>query len=97
MSRKNRYIVSYDIVCDKRRRRIAELLGDYGGRVQKSVFECILEKQSLTQLTRKLAGMIDEKEDSILIYLVCNACFQKNIALGLEPVRIDETTEFEII
>ncbi|MEY3826628.1 MAG: hypothetical protein RLZZ148_1445 [Cyanobacteriota bacterium] len=36
------YIIAYDIPCDKRRKKIADLLEGYGSRVQYSVFECFL-------------------------------------------------------
>jgi CRISPR-associated protein Cas2 len=41
------YLVSYDIPDDRRRTRLAKLLKDYGGRVQYSVFECLLNQELL--------------------------------------------------
>ncbi|MBR8835369.1 MAG: CRISPR-associated endonuclease Cas2 [Stigonema ocellatum SAG 48.90 = DSM 106950] len=36
------YVVAYDVPCDKRRKKISDLLEGYGQRVQYSVFECLL-------------------------------------------------------
>jgi len=40
-------VVSYDIVDDKRRTKLAKKLCDFGKRVQYSVFECDLDEDSL--------------------------------------------------
>ena len=37
------YLVCYDIVSDRRRNKVSKLLEAYGLRVQKSVFECVLD------------------------------------------------------
>lgn len=97
MKHKTCYIVSYDIVCNKKRRRAANILEDYGIRMQKSVFECMLTPKALKELTRKLDAVIDKKEDSILIYMLCNACVKQNRFLGVKPVRLDEQKEYDIL
>ena len=43
-------IVSYDIVDDKRRTKLAKRLCDFGKRVQYSVFECDLSKEQLKKM-----------------------------------------------
>ena len=60
------YLISYDIVDDDRRRRVHEKLKDFGRRVQFSVFECDLA--DVSELRGDLAGLVDEREDSIRIY-----------------------------
>ena len=67
------YIVCYDIVDDKRRRKVYELLKDHGQRVQYSVFECLLDKKTMVRLKYKLRQMI-EGEDSIIVYPLCANC-----------------------
>ena len=44
------YTIAYDIVEDKRRNKIAAILGAYGDRVQYSVFECELKGDDLKEL-----------------------------------------------
>jgi CRISPR-associated protein Cas2 len=62
------YIIVYDITCDKRRKKIADLLEGYGKRVQYSVFECVLNKEQYEQLSLRLKKKIKLDEDSIRIY-----------------------------
>lgn len=67
-------VVSYDIVSDKRRRRVSKLLEGYGERQQYSVFECDVSEKRLAELKRKLGLLIDPQEDSVRIYRMCAMC-----------------------
>lgn len=69
-----RYIVVYDIVKDKRRHRIARILGGYGDRVQYSVFECILRQKQFDALWVEMENVVDTSQDSIRAYRLCAAC-----------------------
>lgn len=60
-------VVAYDTPDDRRRRRLARLLDDFGKRVQGSVFECWLEPPLIEHLTRRLARAAVASEDSIWI------------------------------
>lgn len=62
------YIVTYDIPCDKRRKKIADVLEGYGQRVQLSVFECFLSQQKYRQLKRHLEKFVKLEEDSVRFY-----------------------------
>jgi CRISPR-associated protein Cas2 len=77
-----RYIISYDITDDKRRLRIANLLLNYGVRVQYSVFECRLNEALLAKLRARLERLLKPDEDNIRIYRLCTACEREIIALG---------------
>jgi len=48
------YAVVYDITCDRERARVDRTLKNYGFRVQKSVFECRLNKKGVNQMIKKL-------------------------------------------
>lgn len=48
------YAVIYDISSDKERNKIDNLLQDFGFRVQKSVFECTLDKRGREELIERL-------------------------------------------
>lgn len=84
---KHVYVIAYDIVCDKKRRKVADILQDYGLRMQKSVFECALDAKALKELTQKLSAVIDPKQDSVLFYMLCKGCMKQHRFLGLEPFR----------
>ncbi len=64
-----RYVVSYDIGDDKRRRLVAKIMEGYGYRVQYSVFECDLEKRQLLALKKALRPLVKKQEmDSVRFY-----------------------------
>ncbi|WNZ23853.1 MAG: CRISPR-associated endonuclease Cas2 [Leptolyngbya sp. IPPAS B-1204] len=62
------YIVTYDIPCHRRRRRVSNLLEGYGRRVQYSVFECVLPSRKYDELRSRLRARINIKEDSVRFY-----------------------------
>lgn len=70
------YVVTYDIPCDKRRKKIADLLEGYGQRVQYSVFECALPAVKFRELTKRLRQRIKVEEDSVRIYPISHQMLQ---------------------
>lgn len=70
-------VVSYDISDDNKRRKIAEILKDYGARVQYSVFECNLDKKQLRKMIEELLSHIDREQDSLRVYHLCESCISK--------------------
>jgi len=75
-------VVSYDVVNDRRRTRLAHALKDFGVRVQYSVFECLLDAEALETLRRRAEKLIDPSEDSLRIYRLCRECEGKAEILG---------------
>ncbi len=75
------YLLAYDIADDKKRLKMANLLEEYGQRVQKSVFECRLNSTEHKNLLRKSQELI-EAEDSVRIYPLCQDCLKKVTAVG---------------
>jgi CRISPR-associated protein Cas2 len=68
-----RILVSYDVrtstpAGERRLRRVAQACVDYGQRVQKSVFECVVTASQLEVLRRRLLEELDEKEDNLRLY-----------------------------
>lgn len=66
-------LVSYDIVANRRRARIASELENFGVRVQKSVFECLLTDAQLRELQRRLDRRLRADEDRVRYYRFCPA------------------------
>lgn len=62
------YVVTYDIPCDKRRKRVSDLLAGYGQRVQYSVFECVLTHSKYDELRHRLQKRVNLSEDSVRFY-----------------------------
>ena len=86
------FVIAYDIVSDRRRAKLVKLLKDYGGRrVNYSVFECEMKKESFPKLKRGIVEVINRKEDRVLCYEICSACRGKSIAVGIEVRETQET------
>lgn len=64
--RVRRTLIAYDIPSDSRRTRIAKAIGQYGDRIQYSVFVVDVLPSSLIRLKSELNGLIDRAKDSIL-------------------------------
>ncbi len=62
-------VICYDIINNKRRYRFAKLLEHYAMRVQRSVFEGELSKNTYEELIRKIDQSIDS-EDNVRVYRI---------------------------
>ena len=76
-----KYVVCFDIVNDKKRKKIGEYLEEFGIRVQRSVFEIEISKTKLKNLLKIFNEMI-EKEDSIRFYQMQSDTINRSIFLG---------------
>jgi len=68
-------LVSYDVNTQdaegrKRLRRIARECGNWGQRVQFSVFECMVNPAQWTALRAKLLAVMDAEKDSLRFYFL---------------------------
>ena len=66
-------LVTYDVDTTTpegraRLRRVAKICEAYGHRVQKSVFEIVLQETDKLNLVARLNGTIDHKLDSVRLY-----------------------------
>lgn len=61
-----RTLICYDVIDDKRRTRLAKLLGKYGDRIQYSVFVVDISPAKLLRLRDEASAIINRNEDSIL-------------------------------
>ena len=75
-------VVSYDIPDDKRRTKVMKIVEGYGRRAQYSVFECELRPADLRQLQERLHAVLDDTEDDLRFYPLCNECLGKVTLLG---------------
>lgn len=76
------YLVSYDIVDDKKRTRLHKMLKNFGARNQYSVFECDLDGKKYVELEYKIRKIKIEQGDSIMVYPICSSCESKIIRKG---------------
>ncbi|MFN0071978.1 MAG: CRISPR-associated endonuclease Cas2 [Chloroflexota bacterium] len=66
-------LITYDVSTEsssgrRRLRQVAKLLEGHGQRVQKSVFECIVNPEQLEVLVHRLTRIIDTEMDSLRVY-----------------------------
>ncbi len=73
-SSKRLTIVIYDIVNDKRRRKMVKCLESFGIRVQKSAFECFLDDAMYKKLLKKVDKIIVSEEDLLRVYRLTSRC-----------------------
>lgn len=76
------FVVSYDIVDDKRRRQLSDYLESYGIRVQYSVFETELNQSQLNQLIKGVKKRIKADEDTVRIYPIAKDLREMIITIG---------------
>ena len=81
-----RLVIVYDISDNKRRRLLSDLLEGWAKRVNRSVFECLIDSQTkLKKLKANIAHIVDAKQDSVRLYVLCLTCIEKSEGLCDEP------------
>ncbi|AFY74775.1 CRISPR-associated endoribonuclease Cas2 [Synechococcus sp. PCC 7502] len=80
------YVITYDIPCDKRRKKVSDLLEGYGKRVQYSVFECVLSNAKFEELCKRLPKKIKIAEDSMRLYPISKHTVGQVIIWGEPPL-----------
>lgn len=58
------YVVSYDISSNRLRNKVAEVLLEYGRRMQYSVFECDISEDKFGELYKRLRKLTLDARDS---------------------------------
>ena len=91
-----KYLVTYDIANDKRRTKLADILSEYGARVNYSVFEIELnetkKERLLTEITLK--KLINKKYDSLRFYHLCENCVPKSFEICNREYPFEEVELF---
>ncbi len=78
-------IFAYDIIDDRRRARLAQLLEDKLSRVQDSVFEGWLTAAAAGRLSDRASLLLDDA-DSLRVYAVPRAALRHCRSLGPLPL-----------
>lgn len=87
-----RLIVCYDISDDERRNNVAKVLGEFGDRIQYSVFSCDVANEY--PIRTRLKAVIDPSVDSILIVNLGCGYARRTFWLGQRRIV---TTERDLI
>jgi CRISPR-associated protein Cas2 len=89
------YLIAYDVATTtpegrRRLRKVAQACKNYGQRVQKSVFECLVEPQHWLILRKSLIEIIEPNEDSLRIYPL-----DETVRRRIEHIGKNEPIDFE--
>ncbi|MHC1588001.1 MAG: CRISPR-associated endonuclease Cas2 [Candidatus Syntropharchaeia archaeon] len=85
-------MVSYDIIDDRKRAKLAEVVLDYGKRVQKSVFECHVSEREFLEMKERIEKIIDMEVDSVRYYFLCQRCIGQIQISGSGTIVEEEDT-----
>lgn len=88
-------LVTYDVSTtspagQRRLRKVAQACKNYGQRVQKSVFECLIEPEQWVLLRDDIMEIINPVEDSVRFYPL-----DANVRRGIEHIGVKEPIDFE--
>jgi len=88
-------VVTYDVSTEtpegrRRLRRVALECKNFGQRVQKSVFECIVNPMQYEEFIRRLLKIIKKEEDRLRIYRITEPKEKQ-----IEIYGVDGTVDFE--
>lgn len=85
-------LVTYDVVDNRRRTKLATFLEGYGRRVQKSVFECFMGLGEMQKLQEQMLKRISLPEDNVRLYWISADALPRTRTLGssmpAEPPQI---------
>lgn len=79
------WVIAYDIADDRRRRRLAGVLGKCAARVQESVFEAWLNGAELRALLADVAAVIEPSADAVRAYPLALRHPSRRETLGDQP------------
>lgn len=83
------FLICFDICDAKRLRNVARQMENFGVRVQQSVFECYLDERELHELQKRLASVINEEEDTIRYYSLCDKDRNAILIDGIGRITVD--------
>ena len=86
------YLVCYDIADDALREEVSTILGEYGERVQRSVFEVALRMDTdLDRLRGRLRTVLGDTPE-VRLYRLCENCRGESFTLLDEPIAVFPST-----
>lgn len=63
-------VVAYDVTDDGRRAKLASEMENFGSRVQRSVFECRLNRAQFAEMKRRIHRLI-QPADRVKLFVLC--------------------------
>ena len=87
-------VVSYDIADNGRRRKVFKMMKNYGHRVQRSVFECLLPAEKVQEMKKRIRSLMDRREDDVRYYTLCEACRHQATVQGIGKILKEQPVIF---
>lgn len=87
------FVVAYDVSESRERRKIDRLLTGLGQRVQKSVFECCLDKARETRLILELKKL-RLKTGHVRLYRLSGESVQHTIGVAPAVLELEKSASF---
>lgn len=83
-------LVTYDVSTQnpdgqRRLRKVARICGNYGQRVQNSVFECLVDPAQWAVLRNRLECAVDKDQDSLRFYFLGSNWKKRVEHVGAKP------------
>lgn len=82
------YVAAYDIARHSHRARVAEILSEYGRRVQRSVFEIEVEPEELDELRFRI-GLLLAASDAFDLFPIDRRFPKRRLSWQRDPVPPD--------
>lgn len=89
------FLVAYDLSIDKERRKVEKLMTSLGQRVQKSVFECQLDKARETRLLVALRRLKLQSGD-VRIYRLSSESVHRIIGVPALATTTEQSASFVV-
>lgn len=86
------YLVCYDIADDDQREQVSVILGRYGERVQRSVFEVMLRTDADLEELRRLLTEALGNTPEVRLYRLCEHCRRESFTLVGERIAVFPST-----
>lgn len=77
-----RYVLCFDVPDNRRRAKLVKCLRNYGARVQRSVFEAVLDHKKFTEMETGVMKIVNPGEDSFFAYHLCANCEKRVLRHG---------------
>lgn len=84
--RDKKIVIAYDVVNTRARTKVARILGQYGERVNFSVYECFFSKEIFEVVRGQIKQLINNRSDTVIYYTLCLSC-RAAVRVDGRPVR----------
>lgn len=83
-------VIAYDVSNDDARARVSARLAAYGSRIQRSVYECFVDAETLPGLLEGLEQLVDVRTDVVHAFPVCAGCAEGRRAIGQDRATVED-------